>query len=78
MKVTMAELNKNVNSIINRSSESGETVIIFKHGKPIAKILPVNERASVKRALHHLTTIKPVDVTEKIESVINKGRQRGI
>ncbi len=78
MKITMAELNKNVNSIINRSSESGETVTIFKHGKPIAKILPVNERESAEHALRYLISIEPVTVTDTIESVINKGRQRGI
>jgi antitoxin (DNA-binding transcriptional repressor) of toxin-antitoxin stability system len=36
MQVTMGELNKNANSIINRAYSSGESVTILKHGKPIA------------------------------------------
>ncbi len=78
MQVTMADLNKNANSIINQAHSSGEPVIVLKHGKPIARILPIQDRLPVDDALKYLVTLKPVDVRETIESVISKGRQRGL
>lgn len=78
MQVTMAELNKNVNSIINRAYSSGETVTILKHGKPIAKILPVDDRSSVEESLRYLNAIEPVEVPESVGSVIDLGRKRGL
>jgi prevent-host-death family protein len=74
----MGELNKNANSIINRAHSSGESVIILKHGKPIAKILPINDRSPVEDALSYLSKIEPIDVKDSIDSVISKGRQHGI
>ena len=78
MRVTMAELNKNVNSIINRAHSSGETVTILKHGKPIARILPIDDRFSVEESLRYLNAIEPVEVPESVESVIDLGRKRGL
>lgn len=78
MDVTMADLNKNVNSIINRAHLSGETVTILKHGKPIATISPVYDRSPVVDALHYLMKLEPVNVPESVESVIALGRQRGV
>ena len=78
MQVTMAELNKNVNAIINRARSSGETVVVLKHGKPIAEISPIHSRAHVGEALRYLNAINPVTVPESIDSVIDKGRKHGI
>ncbi len=78
MQITMTELNKNVNSIINRAYSSGEAVTILKYGKPIARILPINDNSSVEDALNYLSSIKPVDVHDSINSIIRKGRQHGI
>jgi prevent-host-death family protein len=78
IQVTMAELNKNANSIINRAYSSGESVTILKHGKPIARILPINDRSSVEDALSYLSKVEPVDVQDSIDSIIRKGRQYGI
>jgi prevent-host-death family protein len=78
MNVTMAELNKNVNSIINRAHASGETVTILKHGKPIATILPVTDQSPIDDALRYLMTYEPVSVTESITSVIALGRHHGV
>ena len=78
MQVTMAELNKNANAIINRAHSSGESVTILKHGRPIARILPINDESPVEDALFYLTELEPVAVHDSVETVINKGRQRGL
>ena len=78
MQVTMGELNKNANSIINQAYSSGETVIILKHGEPIARILPINDSSAIEGALSYLTKIKPVDVQDSVDSVLKLGRQRGL
>ena len=78
MRVTMAELNKNVNSIINRAHSSGETITILKHGKPIARILPIDDRSSVEESLRYLIAVEPVEVPESVELVIDLGRKRGL
>ncbi len=75
MQITMVELNKNANAIINQAYSSGETVTIVKHGKPIAKIEPIKESSRVEDALEYFANIKPVNVQESIDSVINKGQQ---
>ncbi len=78
MDVTMADLNKNVNSIINRAHLSGETVTILKHGKPIATISPIYDQSPIDDALRYLMAIEPVSVSESVESVLTLGRKRGI
>jgi prevent-host-death family protein len=78
MDVTMADLNKNVNSVINRACSSGETVTILKHGKPIATILPIADHSAVDDAVQYLKMLEPAAVSESVESVIGLGRQRGI
>jgi prevent-host-death family protein len=78
MQITMAELNKNVNSIINQAYTTGESVTILKHGKPIAQISPITDSLVVENALNYLSTIEPINVEDSIATVINKGRQRGI
>ena len=77
MQVSMVELNKNANSIINRAHSSGETITVLKHGKPIARILPIIDQTPVVDALNYLAALKPVDVTESIESVLEQGRKHG-
>ncbi|HGG60467.1 MAG TPA: type II toxin-antitoxin system Phd/YefM family antitoxin [Gammaproteobacteria bacterium] len=77
MRVTMAELNKSVNAIINRALEGGETVTVFKHGKPVAEIRPLGDHVAVDRALEYLSAVEPVAVRDSIDEVIAGGRQRG-
>ena len=43
MRVTMAELNKKSNTIVNRVAESVEAVKVYKHGKPIAVLRPYDD-----------------------------------
>ena len=74
----MVELNKHANAIINKAHKTGESVTIIKHGKPIAKISPINDKSPVEDALNYLTTLIPVSVDDSIESVINNGRQYGL
>jgi len=78
MKVSMAEVNKKANLIINQVAESGEVAIILKHGKPIAEIRPVSCDDSKKKALAYLTNIKPIKVRKPVAQVIEAGRNRGI
>ncbi len=78
MKVSMAEVNKKANLIINQVAESGEVAIILKHGKPIAEIRPVFCDDSKKKALAHLANIKPIKVRKPVAQVIEAGRNRGV
>ena len=77
MQVTMVELNKNANSIINQAYNSGEPITILKHGKPIARILPIHDNTPVEDALNYLAGIEPLDVDDCVASVINKAQQHG-
>jgi len=78
MQVSMVELNKNANSIINRAYSSGETITVLKHGKPIAHISPIIDQTPVDDALNYLAALTPVEVTESVDSVLDQGRQRGL
>ncbi len=78
MKVSMAEVNKKANLIINEVARSGETVVIVKHGKPIAEIRPIADNSQRQEALKYLKALTPFNVEDSIESVIEQGRQRGL
>lgn len=78
MHVTMAELNKHANSIINQAHSSGESITVLKHGKPIAQILPLHDESQKDHALSYLTTLEATPIERSIDSVIEAGRQRGI
>ena len=78
MKVSMAEVNKKANLIINRVAESGEVAVILKHGKPIAEIRPVSTGNSKEQALAYLGSVRPIKVKKQVSQVIEKGRKRGV
>lgn len=78
MHVTMADLNKRANTIINQVSESGESVMVYKHGKPIAEIRPYRDDSRIKQGLEFLMKLEPILVEDSIESVLEQGRKRGL
>ena len=80
MKVTMLEVNRQANHIINQVSESGESAIIYKHGRPIAEIRALADNPGNKRdkALERLLNLQPTAVNEPVSGVIAKGRHRGV
>ena len=78
MQVTMADLNKKANTIINQVAESGEIVTVYKHGKPIAEIHPYPDAAKTNQALDFLLNLDPIKVQESPESVLEQGRNRGL
>ena len=41
MKVSLADAKANLSALVNRA-EAGETVEIMRHGKPAARLVPVN------------------------------------
>ena len=78
MKVSMADVNKKPNRIINQVVDSGEPAIIHKHGKPIAEIRPLPQGTERDKAMEFLATLEPVEVSTPLESVIEQGRSRGL
>lgn len=78
MHITMVDLNKRANSIINQVAKTGETTIVYKHGKPIAEIRPYSDPARPTRAIDFLLSLEPTVVTESPESILEQGRQRGL
>ena len=78
MHITMVDLNKKANSIINQVAKTGETTVVYKHGKPIAEIRPYSDPALPNRALDFLLSLEPTAVTESPESILEQGRQRGL
>lgn len=78
MNVSMADINRNPNQIINRVVDSGEPVVVLKHGKPIAEIRPLSDNAERDKAIAYLSTLKPVSVRLPLEQAISEGRRRGL
>jgi len=80
MKVTMVEINKEASSIVNRVAKTGESAIIYKHGKPIAEIRALTDKNATMRdiAYRNILRLQPAKVDELITEVIAKGRRRGI
>ncbi len=78
MKVSMADVNRNPNQIINRVVEYGEPAIVLKHGKPIAEIRPLSDNVERDKAIAYLSALEPKAVTVPLEHVIDEGRRRGL
>jgi antitoxin (DNA-binding transcriptional repressor) of toxin-antitoxin stability system len=78
MKVSMADVNKRGNMIINQVVDTGEPAIIVKHGRPIAEIRPLPGSAEREQALSFLSTLEPVVVSTSLEQVVEEGRKRGL
>ena len=78
MKVSMAEINKKANLIINQVAESGEVATIMKRGKPIAEIRPIPPQDIKENALAYLIGLEPARVEQSVEKIIKAGRERGI
>ena len=78
MKVSMVDVNKKGNQIINQVVETGEPAIIMKHGKPIAEIRPLPAEDVLEQALSYLASLSPVPVSTPLEDVIRQGRKDGL
>ena len=78
MMVSMADVNRMPNQIINQVVDSGEPAIVLKHGKPIAEIRPLPENAGRDKAVAFLSALEPVAVKTPLEQVIQAGRGRGL
>ncbi len=78
MNITMSELNKKANAIINQVVESNEPVTVIKHGKAIAEIIPIINHKIEEEAAEYLLSTPPTKVDESIESLIQSGRNRGV
>ncbi|MEE4203756.1 MAG: hypothetical protein V2I45_09000 [Halieaceae bacterium] len=78
MKVNMSEVNRSANQIVNRVVVSGESALIFKHGKPIAEIRPYQNSDDAKSARDFILNFEPVPVKESPESLLANARQRGL
>lgn len=77
-QISMAELNKKANAIINQVAETGEAVTIVKHGQPVAEIIPINDNKVVEDALDYFLSTPPIKVDVSIDSIIKEGRERGL
>ncbi len=77
MKVSMADVNKKGNMIINQVVDTGEPAIIMKHGKPIAEIRPLPVNGERDKAIAYLSALEPVPVSTPLDQVIDDGRERG-
>ena len=80
MKVTMAEINKEASSIVNQVSSTGESAVIYKHGRPVVEIRALSDVHTDRKntAYRNLLRSRPVKVSEPIDQVIEKGRKRGV
>lgn len=78
MKVSMAEINKQANSIVRRVIETGQTATVLKHGRPVAEIRPLSDAPRRERALDILCAFEPVPVTIEPEAVLAGVRTRGL
>jgi len=78
MRVNMADINKKANAIINEVVGSGEAVQIYKHGVAIAEIRPLTDSTARDVALQFILNTTPRVVDQSINSVIAKGRKRGV
>ena len=78
MKVSMADVNKKGNMIVNQVVKSGEVAVIVKHGKPIAEIRPLTSDKTRDKAIDYLFQLEPVKVSKPLEQVIEDGRKRGL
>ena len=78
MMVSMADVNRKPNQIINQVVDSGEPAIVLKHGKPIAEIRPLSENTGRDKAIAFLSALEPVAVSTPLEQVIQEGRGRGL
>lgn len=78
MKVTMADVNRNPNQIINRVVDYGEPAIVLKHGNPIAEIRPLPNNAERDKAIAYLSALEPKAVNAPLEQAISEGRRRGL
>jgi len=77
-KVSMAELNKRANAIINGVVETGDPVTVYKHGKAVAEISSIDENKIREDAIDYLLNNPPLPVTTPIDEVIAEGRNRGL
>lgn len=78
MMVSMADVNRKPNQIINQVVDSGEPAIVLKHGRPIAEIRPLSENTGRDKAIAFLSMLEPVAVNTPLEQVIQEGRGRGL
>ncbi|TMH12930.1 MAG: type II toxin-antitoxin system Phd/YefM family antitoxin [Betaproteobacteria bacterium] len=77
--IGLFEAKTHLSELVARA-EKGEEVIITRHNKPVAKLVPVNRarRAGVaarQAAIDALLAFEPIKVDASVKDLIRKGRE---
>lgn len=70
---TATKLKAKLLGVLDDVAETGDPVTVTKHGKPVARIVPIEPEPSVKGSVSYLVSdeelIKPIDIAWNADSI---------
>lgn len=68
--MNIAELKSHLSEVMNKVSQTGDTVVIGKYGKPIAKIVPFTESEKDRKVgfAEHLVTTDQASLQQQVSA----------
>ena len=76
-EVALYEAKAQLSAIVERVASTGEEVLITRRGKPIARLVPVNDESAIESALAHLLAAREASRPGKgtLRELIDEGRR---
>ena len=67
-KLSMAEVRKGFAGVIGRVEGSKERMVITRHGKPVAALVPMHDAVLLEKLEDHLDVVEAMEFIEDYES----------
>lgn len=76
-EVALYEAKAQLSAIVERVASTGEEVLITRRGKPMARLVPVDDESAIESALAHLLAAREASRpgTGTLRELIDEGRR---
>lgn len=76
-EVALYEAKAQLSAIVERVASTGEEVLITRRGKPMARLVPVDDESAIESALAHLLAAREASQpgTGTLRELIDEGRR---
>ena len=76
-EIALYEAKAHLSALVERVASTGEEVVITRRGKPVARLVPVDDESAIESALAHLLAARDASRpgTEPLRGLIDERRR---
>jgi len=77
-EIALAEAKAHLSALVERVEVSGDEIVITRHGRPAARLVPIDDESAIESALALLLAARKASTpgSEGLRELIDEGRTR--